>query len=184
MHNELCKFLQQGVSVDESEAQESAVNLPAIVQRVGGALEAVVSEIDRYVDERFPLDRVNLIALSRVIEHNPELNTEQTVGFMVDALSYHGIGGRQRAPFFKLVQRFGADNAALALEYLLDAGYRDRGEAAQSREPKNSLRYVKAVLMRIEDLTDSGISPVTYSHLADMEWRISDYMEEEDYADD
>lgn len=129
----------------------TSTNLPAIVTRVGGALEKVVSDIEAYTDEHYPLTRNGQMALARMVEYRPELNSEARVALLVDALSYHGVN--QRKEFTALVDRYDIEIVYLALDYLYEVGLRDRGtKASVSREKYNSMKYVRNVVELITRL--------------------------------
>jgi hypothetical protein len=167
--------------MSDNPSNEEKKNLPAIVTRVGGALELVISRLEMYEDARFPIDRVNQIALAKVVEAKPDLNNENDLAFIVDSLSYHGISRQQRKNFYQLIDLYGAQQVNTALEYLVEMGVRDRGDAAQfGRE--NSLAFVRSVLERIVELEEKGFGPVTIESLAESQWSIDDYLDASDFA--
>ena len=142
----------------------TSANLPAIVTRVGGALEKVVSEIEAYTDERYPLTRNGQMALARMIEDRPELNSEARVSLLVDALSYHGVN--QRAEFTALIDRYDIEVVYLALDYLYEVGQRDRGTALVKDNKYNSMKYVREaveliVKLRAMDVHVDGVESLS-----------------------
>lgn len=149
----------------------TSANLPAIVTRVGGALEKVVSEIEAYTDERYPLTRNGQMALARMIEDRPELNSESRVSLLVDALSYHGVN--QRTEFTALVDRYDIEVVYLALDYLYEVGQRDRGTTTPvSNDKYNSMKYVREVVELIIKLRALGVHVSGVESLSDVVYHL------------
>ena len=101
-------------------------NLPTLVVAVGGPLEKVIIDVVRYTDVKYPLDRSSQIALARIIEAQPELNTEVRVAYLVDAFSFHGV--RHWIEFARIVEDHGIECACLVLDYLHEVGERSHGD--------------------------------------------------------
>ena len=149
----------------------TTTNLPAIVTRVGGALEQVVSEIEAYTDERYPLDRRGQMVLARMIEDRPELNSEARVALLVDALSYHGAN--QRKKFTVLVDSYGIEVVYLALDYLYEVGQRDRGTTTPASNAKyNSMKYVGEVVELIIKLRTMDVHVSSVESLSDIVYHL------------
>jgi hypothetical protein len=102
-------------------------NLPDIIHRVGGALEMVMVEINSYVDQRFPLSRVDQIMIGRITENCDGLNTARGVDLLVNAVSFFGISGEQQWTLVDLISAHGIEEVHQALEYMYEAGIRSRG---------------------------------------------------------
>ncbi len=149
---------------------ENTANLPAIVTRVGGALEQVISNIEVYTSPEHPLNRQAQMALARMIEDRPTLNTEARISLLVDALAWHGVD--QRLQFASLMDEFDVEDVYLALDYLYEVGTRskskkvnpnlsedeqaqaaartkraqERGEDQAYVDPYNDMKYVRQVV--------------------------------------
>jgi hypothetical protein len=158
-------------------------NLPEIVKRVGGQLERVMTSIEDYTDENFPLTGPNKFAVSRIVEKRVELNEEGHVSHLVDFFSYHGINRYQRQPLVELIDMYSIDDVAMALEYLYETGLRDRGANSAEDDEGNSLMYVLAVLERIEELRDKGFDDVTVTTLDEYKWNIEENLTIDGYFD-
>lgn len=121
-----------------------ADNLPDAVTKVGGALEKVVTELERYTDKRYPLTRESQFALARIVESDPQLNTEGRVALLVDAFSFHGV--TQHRDFMQIVQSHGIDRVCFALDYLYQTGERGRGHDDEKRKSRPSTDYFDSLL--------------------------------------
>ena len=151
-----------------------SANLPVAVTRVGGALQTVSSQIEAYTDPRYPLARRSQIALARIIEDRPELNTEARIAMMVDAFSFHGVD--EAAAFTAITDEFGLETTYLALDYLYEVGERGRGTTTGDREPIRRLfkgmDSVRNVADLITELRDSGLQVEGVNTLSDLVFRL------------
>jgi hypothetical protein len=156
-------------------------NLPLpLVTRVGGALEKVISNIEVYTSPEYPLNRQGQMALARMVEDRPALNTEARIALIVHALAWHGVS--QRVEFTSLVDEFDIEDVYLALDYLYEVGTRsqakkidpnlseaelaagkERAKRAQVRgddqtkpDPFNDMTYVRQVVELIIRLRAAG----------------------------
>jgi hypothetical protein len=127
-------------------------NLPILVSDIGGvpvsgALQKVVSNLEPYTDERYPLDITGQMMLARLVETRPKLNVESRVALLVDAIAYHGVD--QGEAFNSLIDRFGIEDVYLALDYLHEVGTRGRGTTDGANEDdrrRNSMSNVEQVV--------------------------------------
>lgn len=146
-------------------------NLPAIVTRVGGELEKVVSDIENYTSGQHPLDRKGQMALARMVEDRPELNTESRIALLVDALTWHGL--EQKNAFMALVDDNDVETVYLALDYLFEEGEREHDTDRKARESEDksklysSMRHVSRVVDVIVKLRESGVEISNVERLSD-----------------
>lgn len=117
-------------------------NLPVAVERVGGALEHVVRDIESYTHSQYPLVRRGQIALARLVEKHPSFNTEQRISLLVDAFAYHGVANGGMLD--QLLQEYGVEKVHLAVDYLYEVGQRDRGN--ESRDSLSDMKKIRRVL--------------------------------------
>lgn len=139
-------------------------NLPALVRGIGGALVRVTSEIDAYTDDKFPLRRDGQLALGRLIEERPSLNTEPRVAMLVDVLSWHGV--KDIEALGELIDEHGIDPVCVALDYLYEVGIRDHAEALEaddayadtgSDQQHNSMEIVRSIVELITELESNRL---------------------------
>lgn len=168
-------------AVVTSDSPNEQRNLPAIVTRVGGALEKVMRDVHLYEDDANPLSRVHIIALSRIVEARPSLNTEKCVDVLVNLFSRHGVPDAQRRDVTALVDQFGAMDVGLAFEYLYDAGYRGAGRTAAGDDP--GLRNLKAVLRIIREMRQDGEDEISSESIHVSGRRLGDYTNDADFDD-
>lgn len=142
-------------------------NLPSIVTNVGGALERVITDIEAYTDERFPLPRRGQFALARLIETRPDLNSEARVALLVDAMSHHGV--TQAEELKRLIDEYGIEDTHLALDYLYEVGERSRGTQQKSFI---SMTNVKKVIEIVINLRAHEVSVTSVEHLSDIIYQI------------
>lgn len=157
-------------------------NLPVIVSRVGGELEKVISDIESYTSPEYPLNRKGQIALARMIEDRPELNTEPRIAFFVDALAFHGVG--QSAEFISLINDLEDDveTVYLALDYLYEVGERDHDDQTESLIGNRVRRFdpmkrVMRVVELIQRLRESGVEVSSVETLSDCAYRLGGFNE-------
>lgn len=114
-----------------------SVNLPAIVQSVGGALLQVVSNVEAYTTEEHPLTVNGQRSLAQLVRQRPELNTEPRVALLVDALAHHGVD--QMKEFHELLDEYDIDLVYLALDYLFEVGVRDQVTATEKKAARRKI---------------------------------------------
>lgn len=125
-------------------------NLPLpLVTRVGGALEKVISNIEVYTSPEYPLDRQGQMALARMVEDRPALNTEARIALLVDALAWHGVN--QRVEFTSLMDEFGIEDVYLALDYLYEVGTRSQAKKVNPDLNEDELAAARARAKRAQD---------------------------------
>lgn len=113
-------------------------NLPVPVVSVGGELQRVISEVEKYTDERYPLTRGAQMHLARIIEKRPELNTEARVAQLVDMLSWHSVD--QMKELDELLDEHDIDHIILVLDYLYEAGVRMQVTAEEKQEARAKIK--------------------------------------------
>lgn len=99
-------------------------NLPAVVERVGGELAKVFSNLENYTSDKRSLTDMQQRELARFVEGSPELNTEPRIVLLVDAIAWHGI--EQLELFKALIDAYDLEIVYLALDYLYEEGERGR----------------------------------------------------------
>jgi len=140
-------------------------NLPAVVKRVGGALELIVSNLEAYTQPEYPLTRRGQIALGLIVEEHPGLNTEDRLALLVDILTYHGI--YQRTEFMAIDEDHGIEIVYLALDYLYETGDRGRGKDEDS-QAANDMRRVRRTAELIVRLQEAGFNVGSVEQLDDL----------------
>lgn len=161
-------------------------NLPVLVQRVGGELAKVVSDIESYTSPEYPLDRKGQMALARMVEDHADLNTEPRIAVLVDVLAFHGV--KQSAEFIQLFKD--AENDAeldletvyLALDYLYEVGERGHDDDTEALIGANVRRFdpmkrIMRVIELIQRLRESGIEVSSVETLSDCTYRVGGFNE-------
>lgn len=101
---------------------DEASSVPAVVARVGGALEEVSKNIVDYVG--VPVSKRVLRTLARFVQKHPDLNNQTDVELLVGLIAIHGIS--MMSELGRLIEEYGVAVVALAVDYLYEAGERNR----------------------------------------------------------
>lgn len=148
---------------------------PIAVIQVGGALQKIVTtELEAYTDPRYPLTEVSQIALARIVEAFPALNTEPRVAMLVDAYSFHGIDSSSE--FRALIDEFDLETAYLAMDYLYEVGQRDHGPQIERHRARKILPLgmiaIRNVIELIVAIRDTGTPVMTTIGLSDIVYKL------------
>lgn len=93
-------------------------NLPALVERVGGALAQVMSDLPSRISGR-ALSTVEVLSISRLVDVNPTLNTESRVELLAEMVSRHGVAV---SPQFKqLLEQYEPEVVFLAVAFIRES---------------------------------------------------------------
>lgn len=164
----------------DSRFAQTSRELPLIVRQVGGALETVMSDLDNYTDDRYPIERVSQIAISRMIQKNPDLNNEENIAMLVDMFSFHGVSGADRTTLNKLLQDYPVESIHIAFEYLYEMGIRGQGTQASIGDPDVEQALLATTLQKIEEFQQSGVEIKSSEDLLARDW---DVRNEPDFKD-
>lgn len=130
----------------------TTANLPALIERTGGALLKVMSDLDAYVDPKYPLNRKGQLAIGRIVQDFPALNCEQDVELLVEIMSRHGVTSMSVLRGY--LNDFGTRFTYLAITFLFEEGkHGHRGKDEDQFSPGKKyqpMQYVRSVLELIE----------------------------------
>lgn len=129
----------------------TTANLPALITRTGGALVTVMSDLDAYTDEKRPLTKKGQLAIGRIIQDFPVLNTVEDVERLVDIVSYYGLSSMSELR--RYLNEYGSLFTHLAVSYLFEgAGLNraDTSDAGISRYEKRPMVHTTLLLELIE----------------------------------
>ncbi len=101
---------------------DEASSIPAVVARVGGPLEEISKDIVAYVG--VPVSKRVLRTLARFVQKHPDLNNQTDVELLVGLIAIHGIS--MMSELGRLIEEYGVAVVALAVDYLYEAGERNR----------------------------------------------------------
>ncbi len=139
-------------------------NLPAIVEKVGGALLHVLLDLEPYIGAQ-RLDRRDQIRLARIVEADPALNTEPRVGLIVDMMVYHGQSVDMTIREL-LDNGHAIEDIYLAIDYLYEFGERDGRDGSVSRDLRSAERFVNLVELITQlksiDINVDGLSSLGF----------------------
>jgi hypothetical protein len=169
-------------SSEETESN-SGRNLPLIIRQVGGALESVMSDLNNYTDDKYPIQRVSEIAIARMVQRNPDLNNENDISKLVDMFSFHGVEGAARNTLNELLKHNSVDDIHIAFEYLYEMGLRGQGSTASSGDPEYDVLLLTVTLQKLEDMADAGRKVHSADKLLAMEWDVRESPDVKDYGD-
>lgn len=97
-------------------------SVPAVVARVGGALEEISKDIVAYVG--VPVSKRVLRTLAGFVQKRPDLNNSTDVELLVGLIAIHGIS--MMSELGRLIEEYGVAVVSLAVDYLYEAGERNR----------------------------------------------------------
>lgn len=131
----------------------TTANLPALIERTGGALLKVMTDLDAYVDPKYPLTRKGQLAIGRIVQDFPALNTEQDIELLVEIMSRHGVTSTNALRGY--LNDFGTRFTYLAITFLFEEGkHGHRGKDEDLFAPGKKyqpMQYVRSVLELIEN---------------------------------
>jgi hypothetical protein len=110
-----------------------------------------MSELDAYTDAKHPLTKKGQLAIGRIIQDFPALNTVEDVERLVDIVSYYGLSSM--GELRRYLNEYGSLFTHLAVSYLFEGAGLDRGdntEIFKTRFEKRPMVHTTMLLDLIE----------------------------------
>ena len=150
--------------------------VPALAHRIGGALVTVLSDIDAYTDTKHPLDSKQQLAVARIVQDYPSLNTEENVAMLVDVVAYYSVTAMNELR--RYLAQYGCLLTYLAVSYLHEAAEMNRAHTApkldlfnyeRDRLAAHPVRHTTALLATLDLASQYRVieTPEDVAHLVD-----------------